>query len=541
MQINRLNWEECKTFAENMPGLEHTELRELENLSKTDYPSTLFKDSQNTSGIVISSKIEDDGTLRVYKKPNYCHVLGIGSSGSGKSQGYILNCLMNATGKESYIVADPKGELSRASYSRLVERYGKNNVNILNFLSPDHSSIRVNEFEGHAKRWIKAVKANDEAAKDIVYSDIRKYVETIFPVRDEEAKDTSWYTTGRQFILAIIMALFEDLTLPATEKRRKRVLPEQITWENIIRIFHAFSWNQSGFRSGFDDHGFIRSRPKDSIAYSLAKTIISNANNTMANYLGFSEMYLRMVSDPKILKISSGNNFDVLNLGNKPQVLFLVYDLSDLSLREYVNQTCAAFVNKLLEHTHQTGEALKTPVILLLDEFPTLKSNPVYPNVLATGRGSKIFLHIICQSITQLKSRYPNEWQAMIENCDLTLFQGTNDVSTAEYFAKELGNTAMPDPSAFLQNSFSIITVPVVTIDKLMHRLSPGEVYIKVHHQQPIHGEFSYYYKTNEYKAYPYTDINTFEYSGKPAKEYDISFMNDEYEEDDDDDDDIFS
>lgn len=546
MMNERLNWEECKAFAKNTPGLEHTELRELSELPKDKYSASSFDQSDKTSGMVLSSMIGNDGRLTVYKRKKLCHVLGIGSSGSGKSQGMILNALMNATGNESYIVADPKGELSRAAYNLLTKKYGKDNVKILNFLTPEHSEIRVNEFEIYAREWVNAKDRNKEAIRNQLVSKIRKYVETVFPIPLEASKDTSWYTTGRQFLLAIVIGLYEDLSLTKTEARktkRRKAEPEEITWENVSRIFHSFSWNEGGYRgSGLKDGGFFLSRDKEtSVAYSLAQSVIFNATSTMANYFGFSEMYLRTVTDPKILKVSSGNNYDILSMGKRPQVLFLVYDLSDISIREYVNMVCASFVNALLESTHKDGTPLRTPVILLLDEFPTLKSNPIYPNVLATGRGSNIFLSLICQSISQLKARYPEEWGAMIENCDLTIYQGSNDVSSAEYFAKELGQTTVPDPCAFLQNHFSLMTVPVVSIDKLMHRLDSGEVFIKVHHEQPIHGHFSFYYQTDEYRQYPVTDINSFCYHGASPKEYDVSWMKETEDDDEDDDDDIAS
>lgn len=412
---------------------------------------------------------------------------------------------------------------------------------VANYLSPECSLAYINPFQTWAEEWLSAEKnENKTNIRNSLISKIRKYLDTIFVI-PENCKDDSWYDTARNFIYAIVLGLYEDLTISpkmVKKTKRKKVLPEQINWTSVLKIFYSFSWGDS-YRQSFMDGGYFESRDhKSSMAYAYAKSTIHNAKNTLANYMGFVDLFLRNVSDPKIQRISMYNNFDLKMLGEKPMVLFLVYDISDTVVREYVNTTVAFIVNGLLEHSHKTGKMLQTPVTLCFDEFPTLKPNAVYPNILATGRGSGIFMHMICQSITQLRARYPEDYQSMIENCDLTVFMGTNDSSTAEYFSKELGNTTIPDPVAFLKNTFSGCTVPVVSVDKLMHRMSPGEVYIKVHHQEPIHGQFEFYYRTPQYQKHPETDMGALNCKIPEKKcEYDAPWMHSSDDAGDDDED----
>ncbi len=537
----QLDWEDCVKMAKSIPYNEHTELRSLEDLKKNGYRSIPFGESNKEEGTSFSTFFED-GQLKTFKY-NLCNAGIFGSSGSSKTQGYVLNVLYNICSKNSLVVLDQKKELFKYFGAKAKELYGEENVHVLDFLDSEHS-IRNNPIQVMAERWIaSAKKRNKIQLRKNIISDLRKYLKTIL-VTPENCKDDSWYDTARILIFAIILGMFEDLELTESQEKkikRKKVRPEQINWASVIAIYQSFTWNE-GYRKSVDDHGYFTSRDKkNSLAYLQAKSILNNASNTAANYMGFVELLLSSVIDPKIQQISLFNDFDILSLGETPKVLFVTID-SDEVIREYANVVIAYLANQLLEFTHKTGEALKTPVLFMMDEFPTLRPNHIYPNILATGRGSGIFMHIICQSITQLKVRYPGEWQTMIENCDLTCFVGTNDSSTAEFFAKELGKTTVPDPVAYLQNNFSCLTVPVVNEDRLLHKMKTGEVYIKLHHEDPIHGCFELYYQTKDYLKYP--TMTTLEFGKHKTNEEDLVYntlwMLSDDEEDDDDYDSLF-
>lgn len=252
--------------------------------------------------------------------------------------------------------------------------------------------------------------------------------------------------------------------------------------------------------------------------------------------MGFVENYLNQLNDPRIEAISAYNDFDIETIGKTPQVVFFIYDISDEKQREFVNKILAQNVNFLLEMTHKDVKPLDVPTIFFCDEFPTLKPNPVYPNVLATGRSSNVYLHMVVQSLTQLEARYPDEHKAMVENCDYCFFIGTNDEATAKRFSDELGRTTIPDPVAFLNGSFATATIPVVSQDYLMHRMKEGEVFIKIHRKQPIHGFFEFYYKTPEYTRYPIATKEVDTTKIIPNFVYDAQWMH----PDEDDEDDFF-
>ena len=493
----------CQKHIDMMPG-EHTKLRTLDDLTKED-GFYVCDYNCNTSGFLVSTKRDENNQLKSYfSKSQLCHEVIIGSSGSGKSQGFTINVIMSLDGTVSYIINDPKGELYAATHKHLEKKYGKENVRCIDYLTPEKSDTHINYLCELGHEWLKAIvdevrgtitkqKKND--IWELIVSNIIKYVNTIFIITD--TKEPSWQRTAINFIAAIIIALFEDLGTIGLTKYGKNE-PETINFNVINKIFHEFSWNIER-ESSLNDKGFFTSRNRTSTARQMASPLINNAAGTRANYLQFVENYLKEVNDRTIKIISEKNDFDILTLGKKPQIIFQKYDISHTEIKEYVNKVTSQFINALFEYSHKTVKPLDVPVVVLCDEFPTLNPNPIYPRLLATGRGSNIFLHMIIQSYSQLSARYPDDYITMIENCNYTYFIGTNDQLTAEKFSKELGLTTIADPVLYLQGKLAEKVIPVVSQDYLMHRMKEGEVFIKVNKEQPIHGFFEFYYKTKEY------------------------------------------
>ena len=535
----KYDYQLLNTYAKAVPGKEHTRVHDIDELNSKEYVSYYLGEGDPSTGIAISSTIED-GKLKIIKRNKLCHVLAIANSGAGKTQGFASLQIISASGNETLIVLDPKSELSRATYAIAMKIYGEKNVSILNLMNPDASTVFVNPFEVWANEWIesKRLDKKEEKRKDIT-SALRKYIETIFPIPKTE-KDSSWYVVARNFIFALVLGCFEDLDLPSTptkKQRRRKLYPQQINWFTLVSIFESFAWGES-YR-GFNDRGFFTSRDKKkSQAYKYAKTILDNAGSTRANYAGFIELYLRRVSDTKIQKISMFNNLTALDLVESPQILYIVYDLSDKTVREYLNIIISSLCNDLLQLSHTTnGGKLKTPVMILMDEFPALRANEIYPNILATGRGSGLFLTLICQSLSQLKARYPEEFKTILQNSDATFFLGTNDVETANEFSAQLGKTSIADPVQFLRNEFNCIEIPCVSTDILMHHMREGEAFIKVNRAEPIHGHFEFFYNINErFLKSPITDINMFHIEVPINHDNDMSWLyNDEADDGDDD------
>ncbi|MBQ3266377.1 MAG: TraM recognition domain-containing protein, partial [Atopobiaceae bacterium] len=70
-----------------------------------------------------------------------------------------------------------------------------------------------------------------------------------------------------------------------------------------------------------------------------------------------------------------------------------------------------------------------------LDDFANLRINDM-DDVLAVARSRELWITIICQSVTQLRSIYGEAKAAsIIGNCDMQVLLGTRDYETAQYYS----------------------------------------------------------------------------------------------------------
>lgn len=511
----KFDWDMLNVYVKSLPDHEHTELLGIDELMSCDDLYTFRfgegdRDKNRPFGFPIASFRDKNGTLWISQTRYNHHTLCAATTGSGKTQGVVLNAAYNADARESYVIADPKGEVTRASYTRLCELFGKENVLILNILDPHHTTVFYNPLAMFAEQWLDAEhKKEKKIIRNRIVSDLKRLFEQLYPI--ESARDPSWERTARTFIMGVCLGLMEDLTLSDKESKRTgrvRTTPEMVNFETLRKVYDSFKW--SG-RASLQDGGFLSTRRKSSLAYTYTYSVINNADTTRSNYLGFVDLYLSRYSDPKILEISQHNTLKASTLAGKPHVLLLLYDVANEGNRDYLNMCVTQLITELLEKSHSEAKPLDIPIHFILDEFATLRPSNVYPNLLATGRGSGLFVHMIVQSRSQLKARYPEECETMMDNCDVQFYLGSNDLDTAKKFQEALGTTSAVDSEAFLRGDFLVNKdLPVVTLDPLLHRMKHGETYIKRNNGQPIHGQYSLYYQTPEYTAYLPTEMNEF-------------------------------
>lgn len=522
MKFNARLIERC---AKGVPG-EQTVLLGIEDVAREEEYSVYKALSDHQPGIPVSAYRDKNGELYIVQRNGFCHSLVAGSTGCGKSMRYLTNYLFNLTGKNSVIVADIKGELYRCTASYLKQIYGEENVRYMDFIHPETSQILFNPLTDIARRYLEAElhPEDKQSIRNEALSDLKKLFDKLFPIRSE--KDRSWDEGARGFIYGITVALLEDMLLNKEQEEktgRCRVLPEQINLETISEVFYSFDYSKD-----FDDHDFFGSRADDDLAWRYVRGIINDPSNTRACYIQLVESYLNGYSYPDIRCLTMADNLDISALGDRPQVIFLTYDITDERMRGFVNQYVVKSLDTLKEKAIEQGAPLKVPVQYLLDEFPTLQADPIYSTIFSVGRGWNIFITAIVQDFTQLETTYSQGVAQQIRNnCNLTFFLGTNDVCTAKSLKEQMGKHIIPDPASYLQGGIKFVEDYVVSEDKLMHRMKPGEAYITINNHMPMKGYFELYFDCPEYTRYPLSaDRRHSAIDFKDKKyHYDVSWM----------------
>lgn len=491
-------------FSKGVPG-EQTELISLADLEKEGGFSSHEVFAKHAPGMPVSCVRGEDGKLRIVQRDGLCHALVAGNTGCGKSMRYLETCLFDLDGTVSVLVGDVKGELYRNTAARLKQVYGEDRVLYMDFIHPERSQILFNPIADIARKYLEAELYPDRKTliRNEALAELKKLFDKLFPIRTE--KDMSWDEGARAFIYGLAVGLFEDMLLTKEdekETKRRRVLPEQVNFETISEVFYRFE-NRN---NSFDDYGFFSSRSDDSLTHRYVEGIMHDAPNTRACYLQLVESYLNKFSYPDIRDLTIHDNFDIAALGDAPYVIFLKYDMSDERMREFVNQYVIKALDTLKTKAIDAGDPLTVPVQFLIDEFPTLQADDIYPTIFSVGRGLNIFVTAIVQDYTQLETSYSDGVAQQIRNnCNLTFFLGTNDIVTARAVKEQIGKHVIPDPASYLQGEIKFVETYLVSEDELMHRVKPGDAYVTINNHMPVKGYFELYYDCPEYTAFPKT------------------------------------
>lgn len=488
-------------YAKGVPG-EQSALCGIGDILKEEQFCEYSAMDKHAPGMPVSAYRNAEGELKIVQRKGFCHTLVAGSTGCGKSMRYLENFLYNLDGGASVIVADVKGELFKNTSEYLKTVYGEENVKFMDYVHPETSQILFNPIAQLARKYLEAELHPEQKQfiRNEVLADLKKLYDKLFPIRT--SKDISWDQGARGFIYGITLGLFEDMSLTQEDEQRtgrRRVLPEQINFEALSEVYSRFECGSS-----FNDMGFFETRSKDSLVWRYVRGIINDAPNTRACYLQLVESYLSDYTYPDIRYLTICDNFKVETLAEKPQVIFLTYDLSDKRMRGFVNQYVVEALDALKNKSINAGEPLKVPVMFVLDEFPTLQADEIYPTIFSIGRGLNIFITAIVQDYTQLETSYSNGVAQQIRNnCNLNFFLGTNDINTAKAVKEQMGKHIIPDPANYLQGGIKFVETYLVSEDELMHRVKPGEVYVTMNNHMPLKGQFELYYDCPEYLAYP--------------------------------------
>lgn len=104
----------------------------------------------------------------------------------------------------------------------------------------------------------------------------------------------------------------------------------------------------------------------------------------------------------------------------------------------------------VISNKEQTGKGNCLPVRMrfFMDELAELGRIPNFPTTVATlGKyGASLFLFL--HTVSQMRNLYPNEWDCVMDNCDITVYLGGDaEYSGAQYVSSALGQSAPANKS----------------------------------------------------------------------------------------------
>ena len=465
-----------------------------------------IKDVKKIKEAMLPIYLDEEGRGLFTK---FSHATVIGSTGTGKSEVVVKNMiqmfsLLDNKAKPSFVASDLKGDISRQLYPHLIKSgykvivmdmkhpYQSSRYNFMSRIYDDyHETLRLRKLleGGYCKENYKADGySSEKEARNAINAKIYTLTDSVEKAIDELAniiivctdqKDSSWFQGARTMFSAIVLTLLHD-----SENPKNGMTREKFTIANVCR---------AAFHTNDDCEEIVSWLRRAEKLLTVQNAITGNyelrAKVTRDGYVSTINTALRAYTTNAVgVLTESSYDIDLRKVAKRdePYAIFLITD----DRQKVTNSIAMMFINDLVAELIQYADSddysrLKRDFVFLLDEFANMPPMPEMSRKITTLRSRRMWMIMAIQSIQQLSQVYGEETSEIIrDNCDLSIFLGSNNLSTKEVFAKSMGRKAGISTSYQKGNdgntSENVTTsdVPVVRISDL-DALSLGQFYIR--------------------------------------------------------------
>lgn len=353
----------------------------------------------------------------------------IGTSGTGKTGGYVIPALQNVSG--SLVVSDTKGQLYKHFGEELK---GKGyNVVVLDFTDPS-KSCGYNPL-----RYVRRRKNGSINEQDVL-----TISRVLSPMMTKD--DPIWDMCAAGYIAFLISFCLEADA------------PEVHNMANVCETRRRFS--QRNGELLFE--GWVENHPSSFAAKKYYELLANRkAEKMWSSIEGFVSSHLEIFNCSDMDDIfNREDDFDLNRLGTEKTVIFVNQSDRDRAFDKVINLFHTQVLQTMCTQADANPDGrLKVPVRMILDDFASGSTIPDFDKVISVIRSRDISVSLIIQSLTQLETLYDHPTSiTIVNNCDNILFLGGQDRETAEYIAYRAIKTTesvlmMPRDSAYLIRS----------------------------------------------------------------------------------------
>ena len=380
--------------------------------------------SQNIStGVFVGAWQDKRGENYYLRHSGGEHVLCIAPTGSGKGVGLVIPTLL--TWPQSSVITDLKGELWGATAGW---RKHRANNKVLRFEPAARESVRWNPLD--------EIRLGTQHE----VGDVQNLVNLIVDP-DGRGLETHWQKTAHALLVGVMvhaLYLAKKTGAKATLQQVDRILSDP---EKALTDL----WQEMR-------HNLHRNGTQHELVSSAAMDMISRPLEEAGSVLSTAKSYLSLYRDPVVAENIGSSDFCIGDLMNhdSPVSLYIVTQPSDKTrlrplVRILINMVIRLSAQGLTFSDGIPKASYRHRLLLMLDEFPALGKLDILQESLAFLRGYGIKCYLICQDITQLKSREygygPDE--SISSNCAVVNAFAPNRIETAEHLSKLTGQTTI--------------------------------------------------------------------------------------------------
>ena len=341
------------------------------------------------------------------------NIVVIGGTGAGKTRGVAEANIISGVG--SMIISDTKGTLFR-KYAEPLRELGYE-VKHLNFIDPD-LSMHYNPID-----YLNTTNDVQKLSNMIVY----------LGLNEDNIRDPFWPKAEAMFLNATIGYLQEN------GSGFDRSIAGLIA---LIATFDAEAIEDGDSCEAtrlFENHAALYKRMtgKPSWAFEQYKKFIGLSQRTMSCVLLSALGDIGMLDTVEMREMMKTDEMDLRSIGDRKTAVFIEVSDTDRSKDTAINLFYTQAMDQLCRYADSLPtHHLAVPVRFILDDFGTASKIEGFENMISNIRSRRISTMIMIQSIAQLTQGYGEGWQTILDNCDTTIYMGSNNPKTAEYIVK---------------------------------------------------------------------------------------------------------
>jgi type IV secretion system protein VirD4 len=350
---------------------------------------------------------------------NYCHVLLVGGTGSGKGVGVVIpNALAYRRG--SLVVHDPKGDL-RATVGERRRRRGDRVIDLAPF---DGGADRLNPLDGIP------------ADSPLLVDHARSIAESLV-VRGAET-DPHWNDRAAQAITALLVYVLLRLSGP----ERSLTSVQEIASDPDLMAAAAARLRATGG---------IPARLGGQLKTLFAPE--GGLSKEGASVVGVVGRHLAFLDSGPVAWAVAESTFSVRGLLSPGVVLFVRVPPSQLEAQRGLLRCWFA---TLFREIGAAGAGGRGEVLCLLDEASALANLGAVEEMLVRGRSAGCRLLLAYQSDSQVRAAFKDKPTLIHDNCDTQLYLGgANGYEQAERLSKMIGDHTLTLESRGENSSYS--------------------------------------------------------------------------------------
>ena len=361
------------------------------------------------------------------------HMVTIAGTGSGKSTAGLIPNLCVYPG--SVLCIDPKGELAKiTAFRRSIGGDGvKGMGGGLAVIDPYHlfgeDSPSYNPF-GEMER----IGVRDEDGVVSFAGEIAKAL--VKP----GAGEPYWDNAARTLINGLVLFIF----MHEPKERRHLVRLRELLVEGDVAAFEA-GLQAGSFKRGeitpfdclLERMKQVRSERYGHIIAGSASSITMMGPNQMGSVLTTAQEHTGFLDNPAIQKVCQKSDLYLSDLKKDQWSVYVCLPLNAFSGPE--GRWLRMFVLLFIDAMIRNPERPRFPVLLAIDEFPSLGRIDGIELVAAGLRSYGVRLWAVGQDISQFKAVYPDTWTGFIGGAEAVQFMGTNHPPTIDFLTDLLG------------------------------------------------------------------------------------------------------